>query len=85
MRGWRAWHHHIALSMMALAFMAKEKWDHKEKLQLLTLRDIRDAIISQYLEEYKPLPFEEKLAIRHEKRQKDINRHYRKYKPNLLK
>jgi hypothetical protein len=33
-------------------------------------------IIANYLEEVEPLPVEEKIARRHQKRQKDINRHY---------
>jgi hypothetical protein len=42
----------------------------------LTFRDIGDAIIASYLEENSPIPFEEKIAIIHRKRQKDINRYY---------
>jgi len=83
-RGWLAWNHHIALSLMALAFFTMEKKEHEAELPLLSYRDIRDAIIDNFIQEQKPLPFEEKMAIRHRQRQSDINRHYRK-KSNVLK
>jgi SRSO17 transposase len=75
-RGWLAWNHHIALIIMALAFFTMEKINNKTKMPLLSYRDIRDMIIANYLEEIEPLPVEEKIARRHQKRQKDINRHY---------
>lgn len=77
-RGWLAWHHHIALSMMALAFFTMEKMEHENNLPLLSYRDIRDAIIDNYIKEEEQLPFEEKLARRHQSRQRDINRYYKK-------
>lgn len=85
-RGWLAWNHHIALSMMALAFMTMEKLEHQNDMPLLSYRDIRDMIIANYLEEIEPLPIEVKIERRHQKRQKDINRQY-KYQPesNVLK
>jgi len=76
-REWLAWNHHIALSIMALAFFTMEKKEHVEELPLLSYRDIRDAIIDNFIQEQEPLPFEEKLATRHRKRQSDINRYYR--------
>jgi SRSO17 transposase len=77
-RGWLAWNHHIALSMMALAFLSMEKMEHQEELPLLTYRDVRDAIIDNLMQEEVKKSFEEKLYIRHYKRQKDINRFYKK-------
>ena len=79
-RGWLAWNHHIALSMMALAFLTMEKLEHQNEIPLLSYRDIRDIIIANYLEKMEPLPVEIKIERRHQKRQKDINRHY-KYQP----
>jgi SRSO17 transposase len=77
-RGWLAWNHHIALSMMALAFLSMEKMAHQEQLPLLSYRDIRDAIIENFIQEEKRKNFEEKLLERHLRRQKDINRYYKK-------
>lgn len=77
-RGWLAWNHHIALSMMALAFLSMEKMAHQEQLPLLSYRDIRDAIIDNLIQEEIKKSFEEKLLDRHRKRQQDINRFYKK-------
>lgn len=82
-RGWLAWHHHMAMSIMALAFLSMEKMNNQKALPLLSYRDIRDAIIDNYIQEEYQKPFEEKLRIRHQKRQQDINRYYPD--PNLLK
>ena len=59
---------------MALAFFTMEKINNKDKMPLLSYRDIRDMIISNYLEEVEPLPAEEKIVRRH---QNDINRYYK--------
>lgn len=40
-RTWRAWHHHITLTMLALLFMLQQKLSHQEKSPLLSCRDIR--------------------------------------------
>jgi SRSO17 transposase len=76
-RGWLAWNHHIALSMMALAFFTMEKLEHQNEMPLLSYRDIRDMIIANYIEEMDPVPVEVKIERRHQKRQKDINRYYK--------
>ena len=76
-RGWLAWNHHIALSIMALAFLTMEKLEHQNEMPLLSYRDIRDMIIVDYLEELKPLSIAVKIERRHQKRQKDINRYYK--------
>jgi hypothetical protein len=77
-RGWLAWNHHIALSMMALAFLSMEKMNNQEQHPLLTYRDIRDGIIDNFIQEEQRKSFEEKLKERHRKRQQDINRFYKK-------
>jgi SRSO17 transposase len=76
-RGWLAWHHHIALSMMALAFLSMEKKENEETLPLLSYRDIRDAIIEQCMDMYLTISVNEKIAKRHMKKQKDVNRYYK--------
>jgi SRSO17 transposase len=40
-RTWRAWHHHIALTMLALLFMLQSKMAHHEDTPLLSCSDIR--------------------------------------------
>jgi len=47
-RGWLGWHHHMAMVMMALLFMLKERELNKRNLELLSCQDITE-IISYYL------------------------------------
>lgn len=39
-RGWQAWHHHMALVMIALMFLAKERLAHQETDSLLSCNDL---------------------------------------------
>lgn len=39
-RGWRAWHHHIALVMVALMFLAKERMANRDTATLLSCNDL---------------------------------------------
>jgi SRSO17 transposase len=77
-RKWNAWHHHMALVMLALAFIVKERVLFKEECPLLSCRDVRLMIISMLLNE--PADVDRRIAqmeIRHEQRRKDIERYYK--------
>lgn len=77
-RKWNAWHHHIALVMLSLAFLVKERIRYKEEYPLLSCRDIRLMIIALLLND--PSAVERRIAqleIRHEQRRMDIDRYYR--------
>jgi SRSO17 transposase len=39
-RGWQAWHHHMALVMIALMFLAKERLANRETADLLSCNDL---------------------------------------------
>ena len=39
-RGFHAWHHHMALVMVALMFLAKERLAHRETAELLSCNDL---------------------------------------------
>lgn len=39
-RGWQAWHHHMALVMVALMFLAKERMACRESADLLSCNDL---------------------------------------------
>ncbi|MCM8622169.1 MAG: IS701 family transposase [Candidatus Accumulibacter sp.] len=39
-RGWNAWHHHMALVMVALMFLAKERIAHRDTADLLSCNDL---------------------------------------------
>jgi len=44
-RGWQAWHHHMALVMIALMFLAKERLAHREiTASMLSCHDLIDIL-----------------------------------------
>lgn len=76
-RGWLAWHHHMALVMMAQYFILSEKILYKNDIPLISAADLRKIIIY----EYGGIPYcenqlWEQMQKRHEQRQKDIDRFY---------
>lgn len=78
-RGWRAWHHHMALVMMAMLFMLEERHLHHQTHPLLTGTDIR-ALLNQFLPR-RDTSLEEVLRQmdqRHHKRLVAINSAHRK-------
>ncbi len=74
-RGWLAWHHHIALSMMATYFMLSERLLHKDQLPLLSCGDIREMLLQNFSSSaISDEEFMKILKCRHERRKKDIDR-----------
>lgn len=74
-RGWLAWHHHIALVMLSMEFVLSEKMLFKNEHPLLTSYDIREVFIN--LNSRKGTNFEEIMAQmkhRHAQRNADIER-----------
>ena len=76
-RKWIAWHHQVALNMLLLLFIMKEKMINFDVMPLLSAWDIKQLmaafISSKFLDEndvYK------QVLERHKWRQKDINRYY---------
>ena len=47
-RKWSAWHHHMALVMMAMLFMLNERIRHKDTYPLLSCSDIEE-LLSRFL------------------------------------
>lgn len=43
-RGWLAWHHHVALVMMAMLFMLKQKMVFGESCPQLSCRDVKELL-----------------------------------------
>ena len=74
-RGWLAWHHHIALVMLSMLFVLTEKIRYKNEYPLLSARDIREIIAKTYAQKQNVI---ELMENRHRKRQADIDRYYRK-------
>jgi SRSO17 transposase len=74
-RTWTAWHHHIALTMLALLFMTEQKLGNREHIPLLSCSDIK-FILANTLPQ-KANTKEEILNLVHERhirRQYDIAR-----------
>jgi len=74
-RGWLAWHHHIALVMLSMLFILTEKIEYKNEYPLMTARDVREIIVLTYAQQENVL---EIMKQRHKRRQDDIDRYYRK-------
>lgn len=77
-RSWKAWHHHIALSLMALHFILQIQKESKEDIPLISVPDIK-LIFAKKLQNN--LNSDEGLInaimIRHIKRKQDIDRHFK--------
>ena len=43
-QGWRAWHHHVAIVMLAMLFIAQQRVARQPGLELLTPRDIVEML-----------------------------------------
>jgi SRSO17 transposase len=78
-RGWKAWHHHMAMCMMAQAYVLAEKKEHQQEMPLLSAYDIRQVIMQTYIRkdnEYEEV--EAQIRYRHKQRQDDILKRNRK-------
>ena len=42
--GWRAWHHHVSMVMLAMLFIAEQRAEHQSGLELLSPRDIVEML-----------------------------------------
>ncbi|MBT5465877.1 MAG: IS701 family transposase, partial [Candidatus Marinimicrobia bacterium] len=77
-RKWSAWHHHMALVMMAMLFMTYERIHHKDTYPLLSCADIEE-LLAHFLPR-RDVTREEvilQLEQRHIQRQKAIESHTR--------
>lgn len=43
-RGWLAWHHHMALVMLAMLFILRERKLHEREVELLSYQDIIELL-----------------------------------------
>ncbi len=77
-RKWLSWQHHHSLVLMACLFIMKLKLENKIDYPLLSVRDARILMIVKIFgteDDFKRRL--EQMAIRHRKRQANIDRHYR--------
>jgi hypothetical protein len=80
-RSWQAWHHHIALAMMALLFLLREKLLQREALPLLSASDVK-VLLARLLPRRDADPEEviRQIQLRHQQRQAAIDSAYRRQK-----
>lgn len=77
-RGWQAWEHHIALTMMALQFILETQLENIEKLPLMSCGDVK-LLLSQTLQNRldDPKTLMETIYQRQKVREFDIRRRRR--------
>lgn len=78
-RGWLAWHHHMALVMMAMLFMLQEKLSQKDAYPLLSCADI-EVLLAHFLPRRDVTVAEviRQMKARHKARQAAIDSAYRR-------
>ena len=78
-RKWSAWHHHMALVMMAMVFMLSEKIKHEDEYPLLTCADIED-LLAHFLPRRDSTRNEviRQMEERHRQRKKSIDSYLRR-------
>jgi len=77
-RKWSAWHHHMALVMMAMLFMLDERMRHEHSYPLLSCSDVEE-LLSRFLPRRDVTKQEviNQLECRHRKRLQAIQSHTR--------
>jgi SRSO17 transposase len=78
-RGWRGWHHHMALICLAMLFVVKERLLASDHAPLLSVRDVVE-LLNYYLPRRNRTEAQvlATLRARHEQRRRDLNRHQKK-------
>ena len=78
-RGWRGWHHHMTLVMMAMLFLLKERMENNKSHPLLSCRDIVE-LLSHFLPRRDVCQVEvlRQMEQRHKKRRSSIDSAFRK-------
>lgn len=77
-RKWNAWHHHMALVMMAMLFMLTERMQHEDTYPLLSCSDIEE-LLAHFLPRRDTTKEEvlQQLDYRHKQRERAIDSHAR--------
>jgi SRSO17 transposase len=84
-RKWLAWQHQVALNLMTMCFMLKEKLHCFAEIPLLSARDIRDWLCFVLSRKKSEDAMLQMIITRHLRRQSDINYAYSKEYANLSK
>jgi SRSO17 transposase len=83
-RGWRSWHHHMAMTLLAMFFLLQLALRFREKAPLFTLQDARE-ILETFLprKSYSHLEFIALLEEKHQARLSARRSHAQKQKQRL--
>lgn len=77
-RGWLAWHHHMAMVMMSMYFVLSEKIHFADKHPLLSAYDVRQFIIHTYATKINSIDdIAEQMEQRHQQRKIAIDQYYK--------
>jgi len=83
-RGWKAWNHHVALVMMAMLFLLKERIEQNSHYPLLSCADV-ERLLAHFLPS-RDIGYKEvirQMNVRHRKRQASIDYAYKKQEITL--
>jgi SRSO17 transposase len=73
-RGWKAWHHHMALVLMAQSFMLDERVLNSEEYPLLSCADLVELLSAVLPSKKRSVDdIAEAMAVRHQRRQAAID------------
>ena len=75
-RKWVSWYHQVALNMLLLLFILKEKLLNFYQMPLLSAWDIRQLLMIIFASKVRPEDILTLILERHKIRQNDINRYY---------
>ena len=77
-RKWQGWYHHMALVILAISFLLRERMHHHDDYPLLSCRDVRILIVALLTNDQNVIDKRLKqMSIRHKQRHKDIQRHFK--------
>ncbi|CAN5500515.1 hypothetical protein BH09VER1_BH09VER1_53460 [soil metagenome] len=72
-RGWPAWHHHMAMIMLAMLFLLRERRVHLVEIELLSCQDIVELLnVLLPRRDASPEAIISQIEIRHRKRRDSI-------------
>lgn len=77
-RSWKALYHHLALCMMAFHYIVEQQVLYQKDIPLLSASDVKLLIAQDLIKKMDEDHFLNLIAQRHLKRQRDIDRIYRK-------
>lgn len=77
-RGWRAWHHHMALVLMAMLFLLETRIDAREQYPLLSCHDVVQILATSLPARMNEEAILRQLEERHRRRKASITAAYAK-------